>query len=250
MIELRKSSQRGSANFGWLQSRHSFSFGRYYDPAQMGFSALRVINDDQVAPGAGFDTHGHRGMEIISLVLDGVIAHRDSTGEVAELPAGEFQLMSAGRGIMHSEFNANPDKNLHFLQIWIEPDSLGGEPGYQQKPFAPPRCQSSHTNTAEGRVVEIEIGMLDSGFSAAMGGEGHVLFHQQPDAGVIGFGSRDDHAIGRSRFRRPIRTAYLLLRGSIQPILPSSRLYTTFTPPCPSLRNTSIRCPASSPTCR
>jgi len=136
MIELRKSSQRGSANFGWLQSRHSFSFGRYYDPAQMGFSALRVINDDQVAPGAGFDTHGHRDMEIISLVLDGVIAHRDSTGEVAELPAGEFQLMSAGRGIMHSEFNANPDKNLHFLQIWIEPDSVGGEPGYQQKPFA------------------------------------------------------------------------------------------------------------------
>ncbi|MDZ7869395.1 MAG: pirin family protein [Rheinheimera sp.] len=136
MIELRQSSQRGSANFGWLQSRHSFSFGRYYDPAQMGFSALRVINDDQVAPGAGFDTHGHRDMEIISLVLDGVIAHRDSTGEVAALPAGEFQLMSAGRGIMHSEFNANPDKNLHFLQIWIEPDSLGGEPGYQQKPFA------------------------------------------------------------------------------------------------------------------
>lgn len=136
MIELRKSSQRGSANFGWLQSRHSFSFGRYYDPAQMGFSALRVINDDQVTPGAGFDTHGHRDMEIISLVLDGVIAHRDSTGEVAELPAGEYQLMSAGKGIMHSEFNANPDKPLHFLQIWIEPDSLGGEPGYQQKPFA------------------------------------------------------------------------------------------------------------------
>jgi redox-sensitive bicupin YhaK (pirin superfamily) len=135
MIELRKSSQRGSADFGWLQS-HSFSFGRYYDPAQMGFSALRVINDDWVSAGAGFDTHGHRDMEIISLVLDGVIAHRDSTGEVAELPAGEFQLMSAGRGIMHSEFNANPDKNLHFLQIWLEPDSVGGEPGYQQKPFA------------------------------------------------------------------------------------------------------------------
>ncbi|WP_348732937.1 pirin family protein [Rheinheimera texasensis] len=136
MIELRKSSQRGSADFGWLQSRHSFSFGRYYDPAQMGFSALRVINDDRVTPGAGFDTHGHRDMEIISLVLDGVIAHRDSTGQVAELPAGEYQLMSAGRGIMHSEFNARAKQNLHFLQIWIEPDSLGGEPGYQQKPFA------------------------------------------------------------------------------------------------------------------
>lgn len=136
MIELRKSSQRGSADFGWLQSRHSFSFGRYYDPAQMGFSALRVINDDRVTPGAGFDTHGHRDMEIISLVLDGVIAHRDSTGQVAELPAGEYQLMSAGRGIMHSEFNARANQHLHFLQIWIEPDSLGGEPGYQQKPFA------------------------------------------------------------------------------------------------------------------
>jgi len=136
MIEVRTSGQRGSANFGWLQSRHSFSFGRYYDPAQMGFSALRVINDDLVAPGAGFDTHGHRDMEIISLVLDGVIAHRDSTGNVAELPAGEYQLMSAGTGIMHSEFNARPDQPLHFLQIWIEPDSPGGEPGYQQKPFA------------------------------------------------------------------------------------------------------------------
>lgn len=136
MIEVRKSNDRGSADFGWLQSRHSFSFGRYYDPAQMGFSALRVINDDWVAPGAGFDTHGHRDMEIISLVLEGAIAHRDSTGQVAELPAGEYQLMSAGRGIMHSEFNARAKQNLHFLQIWIEPDSRGGEPGYQQKPFA------------------------------------------------------------------------------------------------------------------
>ncbi len=136
MLELRHAEQRGHANFGWLQSRHSFSFGRYYDPAQMGFSALRVINDDWVAPGAGFDTHGHRDMEIISLVLDGAIAHRDSTGQVATLPAGEYQLMSAGSGIMHSEFNANPDQPLRFLQIWIEPDVTGGEPGYQQKPFA------------------------------------------------------------------------------------------------------------------
>jgi len=136
MLELRNAEQRGSANFGWLQSRHSFSFGRYYDPAHMGFSALRVINDDWVAPGAGFDTHGHRDMEIISLVLEGSIAHRDSTGQIATLPAGEYQLMSAGRGIMHSEFNANPDKPLRFLQIWIEPNEAGGEPGYQQKTFA------------------------------------------------------------------------------------------------------------------
>ncbi len=155
MIELRKSSQRGSADFGWLQSRHSFSFGRYYDPAQMGFSALRVINDDRVTPGAGFDTHGHRDMEIISVVLDGVIAHRDSTGEVAELPGGEYQLMSAGRGIMHSEFNARADQNLHFLQIWIEPDSLGGAPGYQQKPFAqtPGLTLVASKDGAEGSLV-------------------------------------------------------------------------------------------------
>jgi len=155
MIEMRKSSQRGSADFGWLKSRHSFSFGRYYDPAQMGFSALRVINDDRVTPGAGFDTHGHRDMEIISVVLDGVIAHRDSTGEVAELPAGEYQLMSAGRGIMHSEFNARTNQNLHFLQIWIEPDSLGGEPGYQQKPFAqtPGLTQVASKDGAEGSLL-------------------------------------------------------------------------------------------------
>jgi len=135
MIELRPAAARGSADFGWLKSRHSFSFGRYYDPAQMGFSALRVINDDWVAPGAGFDTHGHRDMEIISLVLSGAIAHRDSTGQVAELPAGEYQLMSAGRGIMHSEFNASKSTELRFLQIWLEPAEPGGEPGYQQKDF-------------------------------------------------------------------------------------------------------------------
>lgn len=135
MIELRPAAARGSADFGWLKSRHSFSFGRYYDPAQMGFSALRVINDDWVAAGAGFDTHGHRDMEIISLVLSGAIAHRDSTGQSAELPSGEYQLMSAGRGIMHSEFNASSTAELRFLQIWLEPAELGGEPGYQQKDF-------------------------------------------------------------------------------------------------------------------
>jgi redox-sensitive bicupin YhaK (pirin superfamily) len=101
----------------------------------MGFSALRVINEDQVAPGAGFGTHGHRDMEIISYVLEGVIAHKDSEGNVEQLPAGEFQLMSAGSGIRHSEYNASESRGLHFLQIWIEPDQLGGKPGYQQKDF-------------------------------------------------------------------------------------------------------------------
>lgn len=135
MIELRSATDRGMANFGWLKSKHTFSFGRYYDPAHMGFSALRVINDDEVAAGAGFDTHGHQDMEIISYVLEGEIAHRDSAGNVKTLPAGEFQLMSAGRGIYHSEFNASATAPLKFLQIWIQPNQFGGLPGYQQKDF-------------------------------------------------------------------------------------------------------------------
>lgn len=135
MLEIRQATQRGSANFGWLKSRHTFSFGSYYDPAQMGFSVLRVINDDVVTPGAGFDTHGHKDMEILSLVLEGSIAHKDSAGNTEVLPAGEYQLMSAGRGIYHSEFNASNKDTLRFLQIWLLPDSTGGEPGYQQKSF-------------------------------------------------------------------------------------------------------------------
>ena len=135
MINIRPSEQRGKADFGWLKSRHTFSFGEYYDQNHMGVSVLRVINDDRVAPGAGFSTHGHSDMEIISYVLDGEIAHRDSEGNVATLPAGEFQLMSAGSGIRHSEFNPSQDKPLHFLQIWIRPSVYGAAPGYQQKDF-------------------------------------------------------------------------------------------------------------------
>lgn len=136
MITLRKAESRGKADFGWLKSRHSFSFGSYYDPAHMGFSALRVINDDWVAPGAGFDTHGHRDMEIITLVLQGAIVHKDSAGNEKVLPAGEFQLMSAGNGVYHSEFNASQTEDLRFLQIWIIPDQKDGAPGYQQQHFA------------------------------------------------------------------------------------------------------------------
>ncbi|MBB1360962.1 pirin family protein [Shewanella sp. SR44-4] len=135
MITLRHASERGIANFGWLNSKHSFSFGSYYDPQHMGFSALRVINDDSVTPGAGFATHGHRDMEIISYVLEGSIAHKDSEGNVEVLPAGEFQLMSAGSGITHSEYNASATEPLKFLQIWIQPNALGNTPGYQQKNF-------------------------------------------------------------------------------------------------------------------
>ncbi|MCG7500080.1 pirin family protein [Vibrio sp. Of7-15] len=135
MITVRHSQERGQANFGWLNSKHTFSFGHYYDPNHMGFSELRVINDDVVKPGAGFDTHGHRDMEIISYVLEGTIEHKDSEGNIQTLPAGEFQLMSAGKGIYHSEYNGSNSNDLRFLQIWIQPNTLGGKPGYQQKDF-------------------------------------------------------------------------------------------------------------------
>ena len=136
MITLRHAQDRGHANFGWLSSYHTFSFGNYYDPEHMGYSHLRVINDDTVIAGAGFDTHGHRDMEILSLVLEGKIAHKDSAGNIKELPAGEYQLMSAGQGIYHSEFNASKTDVLKFLQIWIQPNQRGGQPGYQQKAFS------------------------------------------------------------------------------------------------------------------
>lgn len=135
MITIRPAEERGHANFGWLDSHHTFSFGHYYDPKHMGFSSLRVINDDTVSPSMGFETHGHKDMEIISLVTQGTIAHKDSAGNVRELPAGEYQLMSAGKGIFHSEFNASRTDTLKFLQIWIQPNSVGGSPGYQQKSF-------------------------------------------------------------------------------------------------------------------
>lgn len=135
MISIRRSDERGPANHGWLQSRHTFSFAGYYDPAHMGVSALRVINDDKVAPGRGFDTHSHQDMEIISYVKKGSIEHKDSMGNVEKLPAGEFQLMSAGTGVTHSEYNPSTTEPLEFLQIWIQPDVHGIEPSYQQKQF-------------------------------------------------------------------------------------------------------------------
>ncbi|MFD1217632.1 pirin family protein [Microbulbifer celer] len=133
MLYLRRAGERGKANFGWLDSRHTFSFGHYYDPKHMGISALRVINDDTVAPGAGFDTHGHRDMEIISYVLSGAIAHKDSMGNQFVVPAGEVQRMTAGTGITHSEYNYSDSEPLKFLQIWIIPNQRSLIPGYQQK---------------------------------------------------------------------------------------------------------------------
>ena len=136
MISVRHSSERGQVNQSWLQSRHSFSFGNYYDPEHMGVSALRVINDDDIAAGQGFATHSHQDMEIITYVISGRIEHKDSTGNVEILPAGEFQLMTAGSGISHSEFNPSQTEPLTLLQIWVQPNQYGLEPGYQQKKFA------------------------------------------------------------------------------------------------------------------
>lgn len=173
MITLRKASERGHVHQGWLNSWHSFSFGEYHDPAHMQFSSLRVINDDTVQAGQGFGTHGHRDMEILSYVLSGALQHKDSMGNGKLMNYGEVQLMSAGTGVQHSEFNPLPDEDVHFLQIWIMPNQAGIKPGYQQKHFSPQEkrgrwCLLASPDAAQGSLLLHQDARV---FAALLNGE-------------------------------------------------------------------------------
>jgi len=195
VIELRRAGERGYADHGWLRSFHSFSFADYYDPRHMGFGPLRVINEDRVQAGAGFGTHGHRDMEIISYVLDGALAHKDSMGNGSTIVPGDVQRMSAGTGVRHSDFNENQSGVTHFLQIWIEPSAAGIPPSYEQKHF--------DAAAKRGRLRLI---------ASPDGAEGSVKIHQDARvyAGLFDGAERAGHSIS------PGRKAYVhVARGAI-----------------------------------
>ncbi len=195
MITLRKSEDRGHAQHGWLDSFHSFSFADYYDPKHMGFGPLRVINEDRIAPGTGFGTHGHRDMEIISYVLSGRLAHKDNMGNVEAIPPGDVQRMSAGTGVMHSEFNHAANEETHFLQIWIEPHTRGIAPGYEQKTFA-----------AEEKRGQLRLVAAPGGEQGAV----HISANARLFAGLF------DGAEAATLALAPGRKAYVhLVRGSL-----------------------------------
>ncbi|MDR6289965.1 MULTISPECIES: pirin family protein [Inquilinus] len=196
MITIRPAAERGTADFGWLDSRHSFSFGQYHDPEQMGLGPLRVINEDRVRGGAGFDTHGHRDMEILSYVLDGALEHKDSIGTGSVIRPGDVQRMSAGSGIRHSEFNHSDRDPVHFLQIWILPEQAGLAPGYEQVTVA--------REEKQGRLRLI---------GARSGGDGAVTIHQDVAlyASILAAGDEVGHAL------QPGRKAWLqVVRGAVE----------------------------------
>lgn len=184
MRELRRAGERGYADHGWLKSYHSFSFAEYYDPRHVGFGPLRVINEDRIAPGTGFGTHGHRDMEILSYVLEGALAHQDSMGNGSTIVPGDVQRMSAGSGVRHSEFNHDPSKTTHFLQIWIEPEVTGIAPSYEQKHFGDAEKR--------GRLRLI---------ASADGAEGSVRIHRDARvyAALIDGRERAAHALAAGR---------------------------------------------------
>lgn len=184
MIRLRRSAERGHANHGWLDSHHSFSFGDYHDAKHMGFRSLRVINEDRVAPGKGFASHSHRDMEIVTWVLEGALAHKDSLGTSSEIRPGELQRMSAGTGVTHSEFNASPTTGVHFLQIWLLPERDGMPPSYEQRAFP--------VDAARDRLRLI---------ASRDARDGSVRVHQDVSlySGVLGAGTQVEHRLAPGR---------------------------------------------------